>query len=31
MSAHELAQESPLIRFKHGNHCNRIKFDLVTV
>jgi len=31
MSAHELAQEPPLIRFKHGSLCNRIRFNLVTV
>ena len=31
VSAHELAQEPPLIRFKHGSLCNRIRFNLVTV
>jgi hypothetical protein len=29
--ANELAEEPPLIRFKHGGPCNRIKFKLVTV
>jgi hypothetical protein len=31
VSANELAQESPLIRFKHGSTCNRIRSNLVTV
>jgi SAM-dependent methyltransferase len=31
VSAHELAKESPLIRFKHSSRCNRIRFNLVTV
>jgi hypothetical protein len=31
MSANELAQETPLIRFEHGSACNRIRFTLVTV
>ena len=31
VSANELAEETPLIRFKHGSAYNRIKFDLVTV
>ena len=29
--AHELAEEAPLIFFEHGSHCNRIRFNLVTV
>jgi hypothetical protein len=31
VGANELAEESPLIRFKHGGPCNRIRFNLVTV
>jgi len=31
VSANEFAEESPLIRFKHSSHCNRIRFKLVTV
>jgi hypothetical protein len=31
VSAHELAQKTPLIRFKHSSTCNRIRFNLVTV
>jgi hypothetical protein len=31
VSAHELAEESPLIGFKHGGPYNRIRFELVTV
>jgi hypothetical protein len=31
VSANELAQKPSLIRFKHGNLCNRIRFNLVTV
>jgi hypothetical protein len=31
VGANELAEESPLIRFKHSGPCNRIRFNLVTV